>query len=42
MLADIGEGADIDGDDEFDYSKHVNLIASTLLEMNDANKRVCT
>lgn len=42
MLADIGEGADIDGDDEFDYRKHVNLIASTLLEMNDANKRVCT
>lgn len=39
MLADIGEGADIDGDDEFDYRKHVNLIASTLLEMNDANKR---
>ena len=42
MLKDIGEGADIDGDDEFDYGKHVTLIASTLLDMNHTTKRVCS
>ena len=42
MLEDIMEGADIDGDEEFDYKKHVNMIADTVLQINDTTIKVRT
>ena len=42
MLDDIMEGADIDGDDEFDYKKHVQMIANTVLQINEPTIKVRT
>ena len=36
------EGADIDGDEEFDYKKHVQMIANTLLQINEPTIKVST
>ena len=36
------EGADIDGDDEFDYKKHVQMIANTVLQINEPTIKVRT
>ena len=39
-LENIVEGADIDGDMEFDYKQHVTMVVDTLLQLNDPAKKV--
>ena len=39
-LENIVEGADIDGDEQFDYKQHVSMVVDTLLQLNDPAKKV--